>query len=98
MGFAYKGTYFIRPLTCFWRKCTIFVAQTRCQKAYLSRVQQQERLAIRYLKIGLSAQSPYYKGIKIIFQIYQKSSERTNKKEVNAAEWLINERFVLLCL
>lgn len=72
MGFAYKGTYFIRPLTCFWRKCTIFVAQTRCQKAYLSRVQQQERLAIRYLKIGLSAQSPYYKGIKIIFQIYYK--------------------------
>lgn len=72
MGFAYKGTYFIRPLTCFWRKCTIFVAQTRCQKAYLSRVQQQERLAIRYLKIGLSAQSPYYKGIKIIFQNYDK--------------------------
>ena len=31
-------------------------------------------------------------------QNYIKSSERTNKKEVNAAEWLINERFVLLCL
>ena len=28
-------------------------------------------------------------------QNYIKSSERTNKKEVNAAEWLINERFVL---
>ena len=30
-------------------------------KAYQSRMQQQERLAIRYLKIGQYTQSPYYK-------------------------------------
>ena len=42
------------------------------KKAYQSRIQQQERLAIRYLKIGQSSQCPYYKGIKIIFQNYTK--------------------------
>lgn len=41
-------------------------------KAYQSRIQQQERLANRYLKIVSSTQSPYYKGIKIIFQSYKK--------------------------
>lgn len=30
-------------------------------KAYQSRIQQQDRLATRYLKIGQSTQSPYYK-------------------------------------
>ena len=30
-------------------------------KAYQSRIQQQDRLAIRYLKIGQSTQSPYCK-------------------------------------
>lgn len=42
------------------------------KKAYQSRIQQQERLANRYLKIVSSTQSPYYKGIKIIFQSYGK--------------------------
>jgi hypothetical protein len=43
-------------------------------------MQQQERLAIRYLKIGQSSQCPYYKGIKIIFQNYtKKSSIKTQK-------------------
>lgn len=42
-------------------------------KAYQSRIQQQERLANRYLKIVSSTQSPYYKGIKIIFQSYHKT-------------------------
>lgn len=44
------------------------MAQRDAKKAYQSRMQQQERLAIRYLKIGQSSQCPYYKGIKIIFQ------------------------------
>jgi len=48
------------------------VAQRDAKKAYQSRMQQQERLAIRYLKIGQSSQCPYYKGIKIIFQNYEK--------------------------
>ncbi|RHH24715.1 hypothetical protein DW218_05925 [Bacteroides eggerthii] len=48
------------------------MAQRDAKKAYQSRMQQQERLAIRYLKIGQSSQCPYYKGIKIIFQNYRK--------------------------
>ena len=48
------------------------MAQRDAKKAYQSRMQQQERLAIRYLKIGQSSQCPYYKGIKIIFQNYVK--------------------------
>ena len=47
------------------------MAQRDAKKAYQSRMQQQERLAIRYLKIGQSSQCPYYKGIKIIFQNYE---------------------------
>lgn len=54
-------------------------------KAYQSRIQQQERLANRYLKIVSSTQSPYYKGIKIIFQSYKKTSKvclfRLKKRE-----------------
>ena len=48
-------------------------------KAVQSRMQQQERLAIRYLKIGQSTQSPYYKGLKIIFQNYTKTEKRTTQ-------------------
>lgn len=51
------------------------MAQRDAKKAYQSRMQQQERLAIRYLKIGQSSQCPYYKGIKIIFQNYEKYLE-----------------------
>ena len=51
------------------------MAQRDAKKAYQSRMQQQERLAIRYLKIGQSSQCPYYKGIKIIFQNYKKYLE-----------------------
>lgn len=67
------------------------MAQRDAKKAYQSRMQQQERLAIRYLKIGQSSQCPYYKGIKIIFQNYTKfglekqnllSQENINKTPV----------------
>jgi hypothetical protein len=67
-------------------------------KAIQGITQQIAQLPSHYLKIGKFSQSPLYKALKKIFQDYEKSSERTNKKEVNAAEWLINERFVLLCL
>ena len=35
-------------------------------------MQQQERLAIRYLKIGQSSQCPYYKELRKLFQTYVK--------------------------
>lgn len=47
------------------------------KKAYQSRIQQQERLANRYLKIGLSTQNPYSKGIRRLFQNYIKSGDWT---------------------
>ena len=67
------------------------MAQRDAKKAYQSRMQQQERLAIRYLKIGQSSQCPYYKGIKIIFQNYGKylpEMECTLRDEASAERYL----------
>lgn len=57
------------------------MVQRDAKKAYQSRMQQQERLAIRYLKIGQSSQCPYYKGIKIIFQNYTKFRKPASRSQ-----------------
>lgn len=65
------------------------MAQRDAKKAYQSRMQQQERLAIRYLKIGQSSQCPYYKGIKIIFQNYKKNLNLSQERAQSVASYLL---------
>lgn len=66
------------------------MAQRDAKKAYQSRMQQQERLAIRYLKIGQSSQCPYYKGIKIIFQNFSNKQIKETlpiRNKQNPSNW-----------
>ena len=59
-------------------------------------MQQQERLPSRYLKIGKSAQSPYYEWIRIIFQIYKKTLDFYASPIKNKTTSLSFALFVLL--
>ena len=71
------------------------MAQRDAKKAYQSRMQQQERLAIRYLKIGQSSQCPYYKGIKIIFQNYEEVLVTKNNRKFTIIRIDENKRIVI---
>jgi len=79
---------------------SIFANEMGYLRVIYSRTQQQAWLPIRYLKIGYSSQSLYYKAIRNLFQNYEKTSKvcpfRLKKRE-DQKPFSHNDKNTYLC-